>query len=190
MCPAFPPICSQSPGPRRIAGIRRKTFHCKGRYMLPGDFAGQLCQWGCGWKGGFQLRRRFRFRCTGPAGRHFRSDSCTSRRPPGSKRRFSEEEGFFSVPAGSCADFSVSGIKIGADGFSSVPILHSRVYPACQGFAAGRLRVRYSSSFSFILSGISRFTGQSTALAMRLAKAVMKSMSSTICCPCIRAMVS
>lgn len=27
------------------------------------------------------------------------------------------------------------------------------------GFAAGRLRVRYSSSFSFILSGISRFTG-------------------------------
>ena len=111
MCPAFPPICSQSPGPRRIAGIRRKTFHCKGRYMLPGDFAGQLCQWGCGWKGGFRFRRRFRFRCTGPAGRHFRSDSCTSRRPPGSKRRFSEEEGFFSVPAGFCADFSVSGDK-------------------------------------------------------------------------------
>ena len=190
MCPAFPPICSQSPGLHRIAGICCKNPRRKGPHRHPEDFAGLLFQWGCGWKDGFQLRRRFRFHCIGPAGRHFRSDSCTSRHPPGSKRRFSEAEGFFSVPAGFCADFSVSGIKIGADGFSSVPILHSRVYPACQGFAAGRLRVRYSSSFSFILSGISRFTGQSTALAMRLAKAVMKSMSSTICCPCIRAMVS
>jgi len=57
-------------------------------------------------------------------------------------------------------------------------------------FLPGLLRHRYSSSFSFMLSGISRATGQRTALAIRSVNAIRKSMSSTICSPFITARVS
>ena len=54
----------------------------------------------------------------------------------------------------------------------------------------GRLRVRYSSNFSFILSGISLATGQSLASAILRQNATMKSISSTICTLLITAGVS
>ena len=49
---------------------------------------------------------------------------------------------------------------------------------------------RYLSSLSFMLSGISRFTGQRTALTMRSVNAVMKSMSFTMCSAFMTATVS
>ena len=44
--------------------------------------------------------------------------------------------------------------------------------PGGSYFLPGRLRHRYSSSFSFILSGIVFATGQRTALTIRLVKAI------------------